>query len=66
MESEGEGNVSSFHGLVNGGAQKEQWNMDKLGEVGNHQVCFGNLRVHMLNDLMDIYIWVLSSEEKSV
>lgn len=55
MESEGEGNVSSFHGLTNGGSQKDQGNMNKLGEVANHQVCFGNVRVDMLNGLMDTY-----------
>lgn len=55
METEGEGNVSDFHGQMNGGTQKEQWNMSSHGEVGDHEVCFGNVRVDMLNGLMDTY-----------
>lgn len=55
MESEGEGNVSSFPGQINGGTQKEQWNMDMFGDVGDHEVCFGNVEVFLLYGLMDTY-----------
>lgn len=54
MEREGEGNISSFHEQMNGGTQKELWNMNMFGEVGNHDICSGNVEVNMLNDLMDI------------
>lgn len=53
MDTEGKGNVSSFHAWMNSCAQKEQWNMNRLGEIRDHEVCFGNVRVDMLNGLMD-------------
>lgn len=55
MESEGEGNVPSFPGQINGGTQKEQWHMDTFGDVGDHEVCFGNVEVFVLYGLMDTY-----------
>lgn len=56
MDTEGEENVSSFHGQMNGCAQKEQWDMNRLEKSETmRSVCFGNVRVDMLNGLMDTY-----------
>lgn len=64
MDTEGEENVSSFHGQMNGRAQKEQWNMNRLGEVGDHEVCLLWECEGRYVEWPDGYIWVLSSQEK--